>query len=636
MVQLTLPNGDYLDFDGPVTAQRAVETIGSGLARDALVAEVNDELVDLNTVIEEDADFKVHTWSTPEGKETFRHTTAHIMAQALLRVYPEAKITIGPPTEDGFYYDIDHEPFTPEDLRAIEEEMQRVVDEDHDVTRREVSYDEARELLSDNKYKLEILEDINEAGDTITVYEQGEFTDLCRGPHLPSTGRVKAFKLLRSSGAYWRGDETNEQLQRIYGTSFPKQKELDEYVERLEEAKKRDHRKLGSKHKLFTSSALVGKGLPVFQPKGAQMRETLKQYLWDLHKTKGYRRVHTPHIAKWDLYETSGHADKFGDELFTVEGRDSEFVLKPMNCPHHMQIYDDNHYSYRDLPIRYFEPGTVYRDEQSGELSGLLRVRSITQDDGHLFCTPDQIEQEVRTIVEIVKEFYGRLDMLDDYRVSLSVRDEDDDAYLGSDEVWEQAESALEEVAEQNGLPYEVVEGEAAFYGPKLDFMFKDALGREWQLATCQLDFNLPRRFDLSYKAEDNTEKRPVVIHRAITGSLERFLGVMIEHFDASFPTWLAPEQVRVVTVADRNIEYADGVVDTLRNEGFRVETDHRTESVGKKIRSGEIDKVPYVLVLGDEEEENRSVNVRSREEGVLGEMGVEEFLDVLVSETSA
>jgi threonyl-tRNA synthetase len=558
------------------------------------------------------------------------------MAQALLRVYPEAKITIGPPTEDGFYYDIDHEPFTPEDLRAIEEEMQRVVDEDHDVTRREVSYDEARELLSDNKYKLEILEDINEAGDTITVYEQGEFTDLCRGPHLPSTGRVKAFKLLRSSGAYWRGDETNEQLQRIYGTSFPKQKELDEYVERLEEAKKRDHRKLGSKHKLFTSSALVGKGLPVFQPKGAQMRETLKQYLWDLHKTKGYRRVHTPHIAKWDLYETSGHADKFGDELFTVEGRDSEFVLKPMNCPHHMQIYDDNHYSYRDLPIRYFEPGTVYRDEQSGELSGLLRVRSITQDDGHLFCTPDQIEQEVRTIVEIVKEFYGRLDMLDDYRVSLSVRDEDDDAYLGSDEVWEQAESALEEVAEQNGLPYEVVEGEAAFYGPKLDFMFKDALGREWQLATCQLDFNLPRRFDLSYKAEDNTEKRPVVIHRAITGSLERFLGVMIEHFDASFPTWLAPEQVRVVTVADRNIEYADGVVDTLRNEGFRVETDHRTESVGKKIRSGEIDKVPYVLVLGDEEEENRSVNVRSREEGVLGEMGVEEFLDVLVSETSA
>lgn len=636
MVQLTLPNGDHLDFDGPVTAQKAVEAIGSGLARDALVAEVNDELVDLDTVIDEDADFKVHTWSTPEGKETFRHTTAHIMAQALLRVYPESKITIGPPTEDGFYYDIDHEPFTPEDLRAIEDEMQRVVEEDHDVTRREVSYDEARELLSDNKYKLEILEDIKEAGDTITVYEQGEFTDLCRGPHLPSTGRVKAFKLLRSSGAYWRGDENNEQLQRIYGTSFPNQKDLDKYVERLEEAKKRDHRKLGSKHKLFTSSALVGKGLPVFQPKGAQMRETLKQYLWDLHKTKGYRRVHTPHIAKWDLYETSGHADKFGDELFTVEGRDSEFVLKPMNCPHHMQIYDDNHYSYRDLPIRYFEPGTVYRDEQSGELSGLLRVRSITQDDGHLFCTPDQIEQEVRTIVEIVKEFYGRLDMLDDYRVSLSVRDEDDDAYLGSDEVWEQAESALEEVAEQNGLPYEVVEGEAAFYGPKLDFMFKDALGREWQLATCQLDFNLPRRFDLSYKAEDNTEKRPVVIHRAITGSLERFLGVMIEHFDASFPTWLAPEQVRVVTVADRNIEYADGVVNTLRGEGFRVETDHRTESVGKKIRSGEIDKVPYVLVLGDDEEENRSVNVRSREEGVLGEMSVEEFLDVLVSETGA
>jgi threonyl-tRNA synthetase len=634
MTTLTLPNGDELDFDEAVTAREAAEAIGSGLADDALVAEFDGELIDLSTTIEDDGSFKVYTWDDEEGKEVFRHTTAHVLAQAVERLYDDVDITIGPPTEDGFYYDFDAEPFTDEDLRDIEEEMQVIVDEDYDVEREEVSYEEARERLEGNAYKLDILEDIKDAGETISFYSQGEFDDLCRGPHLPSTGRIKAFKLLRSSGAYWRGDEHNTQLQRIYGTSYPREKDLDDHLAFLEEAKERDHRKLGAEHDLFTSSSLVGKGLPVFQPKGARMREILKEYLWSLHEDKGYERIWTPHIAKWDLYETSGHAEKFGDELFTVDGRDSEFVLKPMNCPHHMQIYDDNHFSYRDLPVRYFEPATVYRDEQSGELSGLLRVRSITQDDGHLFCTPEQIEDEVTTIVEIVKEFYDRLDMLDDYKVSLSVRDPDaKDDYLGSDDIWETAESALEGVAEDLDLPFEVIEGEAAFYGPKLDFLFYDALDREWQLATVQLDFNLPERFDLTYKASDNDEKRPVVIHRAITGSLERFLGVMIEHFKASFPLWLSPEQVRVITVTDENEDYADSVVGELNEHGFRVETDYRDESVGKKIAEAETSKAPYVLVLGGDEEENESVNVRSREDGVIGEMSVDDFVERLDSE---
>ena len=634
MTTLTLPNGDELDFDEAITAREAVEAIGSGLADDALVAEFDGELIDLSATIEDDGEFKVYTWDDDEGKEVFRHTTAHVLAQAVQRLYDDVDITIGPPTEDGFYYDFDAEPFTDEDLRDIEEEMQVIVDEDYDVEREEVSYEEARERLEGNAYKLDILEDIKDAGETISFYSQGEFEDLCRGPHLPSTGRIKAFKLLRSSGAYWRGDEHNTQLQRIYGTSYPREKDLDDHLAFLEEAKERDHRKLGAEHDLFTSSSLVGKGLPVFQPKGARMREILKEYLWSLHEDKGYERIWTPHIAKWDLYETSGHAEKFGDELFTVDGRDSEFVLKPMNCPHHMQIYDDNHFSYRDLPVRYFEPATVYRDEQSGELSGLLRVRSITQDDGHLFCTPEQIEDEVTTIVEIVKEFYDRLDMLDDYKVSLSVRDPDaKDDYLGSDDIWETAESALEGVAEDLDLPFEVIEGEAAFYGPKLDFLFYDALDREWQLATVQLDFNLPERFDLTYKASDNDEKRPVVIHRAITGSLERFLGVMIEHFKASFPLWLSPEQVRVITVTDENEDYADSVVGELNEHGFRVETDYRDESVGKKIAEAETSKAPYVLVLGGDEEENESVNVRSREDGVIGEMSVDDFIERLDSE---
>lgn len=634
MTTLTLPNGNELDFDGSVTAREAVEAIGPGLAEDALVAEFDGDLVDLSATISDDGAFKVYTWDDEEGKEVFRHTTAHVLAQAVERLYDDVDITIGPPTEDGFYYDFDAEPFTDEDLRDIEEEMRVIVEKDYEVSREELSYEEAKERLHGNEYKLEILEDIKDAGETISFYSQGEFGDLCRGPHLPSTGYIEAFQLLRSSGAYWRGDEHNEQLQRIYGTSYPRQKDLDDHLELLEEAKERDHRKLGAEHDLFTSSSLVGKGLPLFQPKGATMRRILEDYLWDLHRDRGYERVRTPHIAKWDLYETSGHAEKFDDGIFTVDGMDAEFVLKPMNCPHHMQIYEDNHFSYRDLPVRYFEHGTVYRDELSGELSGLTRVRSLTIDDGHLFCTPDQIKEEIESIVDIIKTFYDRLDMLDDYWVSFSVRDPDEpEAYLGSDAIWERSEAALEDIAESYELPYDRVEGEAAFYGPKLDFMFKDALDRDWQLATVQVDFNLAKRFDLTYKDSDNDEKHPVVIHRAITGSLERFLGVMIEHFKASFPLWLSPEQVRVITVTDENEDYADGVVADLEDHGFRVETDYRDESVGKKIAEAETSKVPYVLVLGGDEEENESVNVRSREDGVIGEMGLDGFVERLRDE---
>ena len=631
-MNLTLPNGDILEVEEGCTVKKAVEKIGSGLAKDTLVGELDGKLVDVTHTITEDANFKVHTWDSDKGKEVFRHTTAHIMAQALLRLFPEAKVTIGPPTDDGFYYDIDHPPFDDDDLEAIEAEMQNIVDEAYSIEREEVSIDEARERFADNKYKLEILDDIEEEGSTVSLYSQGEFTDLCRGPHLPNTGYVKAFKLLRVSGAYWRGDENNKQLQRIYGTSFPRQKALDKYITLREEAKKRDHRKLGPQHNLYTASGLVGKGLPLFGPQGTKIRNAVIDYLWELHKEEGYEQVTTPHITKWDLYQTSGHADKFGDELFTVQGQSSEFVLKPMNCPHHTQIFDSQHHSYRDLPIRYFEPGVVYRDEQSGELSGLLRVRSITIDDGHIFCTPEQIEKEVSTVVQIIKKMYTRLGMLDDYWVSLSVRD-DSDAYLGSDEVWDKAEKALTRVAENQELTYKRIEGEAAFYGPKLDFMFKDSLGREWQLATVQCDFNMPNRFGLTYDDEDGEKKEPVMIHRAITGSVERFMGVLIEHFEASFPLWLAPTQIQIVSVSDDSNDYASSVADTLSKEGFRVDTDFRNETVSKKIRDAEISHVPYTVVLGSNEEDNSSVNIRSREEGVIGEQSVSEFIQLLSEE---
>jgi threonyl-tRNA synthetase len=494
----------------------------------------------------------------------------------------------------------------------------------------EVTEKDARDRFSKNEFKLELIGEIVTKGEPITLYTAAGFTDLCRGGHAENPAKeinVDSFALDRIAGAYWRGSEKNPMLTRIYGLAFENKDELEAYRLQQEEAKKRDHRKLGVELKLFTLSALVGSGLPLLQPKGAVIRHEIEDYLWELHKNKGYGRVWTPHIAKEALYETSGHAAKFGDELFRVSGKEEQFIMKPMNCPHHMQIFADNQFSYRDMPVRYFEPATVYRDEKTGQLSGLTRVRAITQDDGHLFCRPSQIEEEVGVIVSVIKEFYATMGMLDGYWVSLSVRGEGGN-YLGTNEVWEKAEAALEKAAKDNALPFTRVEGEAAFYGPKLDFIFKDALGRPWQLATIQCDFNLPERFELEYTNEQGEKERPVVIHRAISGSLERFMGVMIEHYAGAFPTWLAPVQVKILPVSgEKHGAYGAEVLAALRAAGARAELDAADESLGKKIRNGKTEKVPYLLVVGDAEVEAKTLSVESRDNGKLGALDVDTFV---------
>ena len=541
-----------------------------------------------------------------------RHTLAHLLAAAVKDIYEkdgtQPKLTIGPAIDTGFYYDIDFEGTrkpSEEDLVLVERRMKELLPSWKEFTHREVSADEAKGWAGSNQYKQELIDEIVTKGEKITLYKAGDFEDLCRGGHAEHPAKdipIDSFTLDRVAGAYWRGDEKNPMLTRIYGLAFDTKAELDAFKTQREEAEKRDHKKLGRELKLFTISPLVGAGLPLLQPKGAVIRREIEEYLWELHRSKGYDRVWTPHIAKHDLYETSGHAAKFGDEIFRVTGKDDEFYMKPMNCPHHMQIFSDNRFSYRDLPVRYFEPATVYRDEKTGQLGGLTRVRSITQDDGHLFCRISQIGEEVSTIVGIIREFYATMGMLDGYWVSLSVRGEDRSKYLGSDDAWDAAEASLEEAARENRLNYRRVEGEAAFYGPKLDFMFKDAIGRQWQLATIQCDFNLPERFDLYYINEAGEKERPVVIHRAISGSLERFMGVAIEHFAGAFPLWLAPVQVRVLPIGERHIEFAKEVSNGLRAAGVRSEADTSNETLGKKIRAGKSEKIPYLVVIGDAE----------------------------------
>lgn len=536
--------------------------------------------------------------------------------------FPHALPTIGPAIDNGFYYDFDFslgESPKDEDLKRIEKQMKKALSSWKSFSHRVVTPDEARVVFQGNQFKTELINDLEKNGETITLYTVGEgqteFTDLCRGGHCESPASdidVDSFRLASLAGAYWRGDEKNPMLTRIYGLAFDTKDALDAYLIQLEEAKKRDHRKLGAEMKLFTLSSLVGSGLPLLQPRGAIIRREIEEYLWELHKNKGYERVWTPHIAKEVLYETSGHAAKFGDELFRVSGKEESFILKPMNCPHHMQIFADNQFSYRNLPIRYFEPATVYRDEKTGQLAGLTRVRSITQDDGHLFCRVSQINDEVTTIVGIIREFYKTMNLLDGYWVRLSVRGEGG-MYIGDDAVWEKAEYALEEAAKLRSLPYTRVEGEAAFYGPKLDFMFKDAIGREWQLATIQCDFNLPERFDLSFINEKGEKERPVVIHRAISGSLERFMGVMIEHFGGNFPLWLSPEHVRVVPVSDVHNAYAEQIVNELKSIGVRVTLDDSNDSMGKKIRNAKKDRLPYFVVVGDAEVSDKTVTLESR-----------------------
>ncbi len=571
-----------------------------------------------------------------------RHTLAHVLAMAVLKRNLDVKMSIGPTTDTGFYYDFEFasKDDTPgeADLNKIAKEMRNTLKRGFEPEYKEISASDARELFKDQPYKLELIEGIEakikEAGGKITTYTIGDFTDLCEGPHVEKLREIKSdsFALTHVAGAYWRGDENNTMLTRIYGVAFDSKEELDEYLEMREEAKKRDHRKLGKELDLFTFSDLVGAGLPLFTPKGALMRNLIVEKIQSIQKKYDYLPVWIPHITKSDLYKTSGHWDKFGDELFHVKGQsDTEFVMKPMNCPHHTQIYASSPKSYRNLPIRYTEATTNYRDEQAGELLGLSRVRSITQDDGHVFCTEDQIEQEVRIIANVVKEFYTSLDMFKDdtYWVSLSVRDPNTpDKYLGDSKVWDKSEKILEDIAKKEGLNYKRVEGEAAFYGPKLDFMFKDALGREWQLATIQLDFTMPLRFKLEYTDSNNEKKTPVMIHRAIAGSLERFMSVIIEHFAGAFPLWLSPVQVSILPISEAHIDYAKEVTDFLKSKDIRVELDESNETLGKKIRNVKTSKVPYFLVIGDEEMKNKEVTLESRDDGKVGSMTTETFVE--------
>lgn len=564
-----------------------------------------------------------------ENIEKIRHSLSHIMAQAVLEFWPKAKIGMGPAIENGFYYDFEFPaPPTTDDLAKIEDRMQEIIRQGEKFEKEEISKIKAKKLFANQKYKLELISEL--PGKTVTIYTSGSFVDLCKGPHIKSTKEidVNAFKLTKIAGAYWKGNEKNKMLTRIYAAAFATEKELSDYTNMLAEAEKRDHRKLGQELKLFTISELVGAGLPLLQPNGMILRKEIEDYLWDLHKNKGYSRVWTPHITKKGLYETSGHAAKFGDELFRVKAGDEDFFIKPMNCPHHMQIFADNQFSYRDMPVRYFEPATVYRYEKTGELSGLTRVRAVTQDDGHLFCRVSQISEEVDTIVSIIKEFYTTMKMLEGYWVRLSVRGKDKSKYIGTDKAWKEAEAALEKSAKENNLNYKRVEGEAAFYGPKLDFMFKDAIGREWQLATIQCDFNLPERFDLSFVNEKGEKERPVVIHRAISGSLERFMGVMIEHFAGAFPVWLAPVQVAIIPISEKHLIYASKIKKELQENNIRFELKDENETLGKKIRAAEMQKIPYLLIIGDKEIDANAVSVRERGKGDLGQMPTEKFIE--------
>lgn len=573
-----------------------------------------------------------------------RHSYSHVLAQAVLRMFPEAKLAIGPVIDTGFYYDFElPRTLIPEDLSLLEQHMKEIIEEKQQFEVYSEPTDKAIQFLraANQPFKVELVEDLvkNEGITEVTFYKTGEhFVDLCEGPHVENTKELRwdCFKLDKIAGAYFRGDEKRPMLQRIYGLAFGSKDELKAYLTQMEEARKRDHRVLGQQLKLFTVSQLVGAGLPLLQPRGMSIRKELEDYLWALHKVKGYHRVWTPHLAKAELYETSGHSKHYMDDMFSVKGGSSkeDFYVKPMNCPHHMQLFTDNQFSYRDMPVRYFEPATVYRDEKSGQLSGLTRVRALTQDDGHLFCRVSQIREEVGTIVEVIKDFYTTMGMMNDYWVRLSVRDDDASKWLGSDEAWTAAESALEDVAAKYALPIVRGEGEAAFYGPKLDFMFKDCIGREWQLSTIQCDFNLPERFDLSYTNEEGNKERPVVIHRAIAGSIERFMGVMIEHFAGAFPTWMAPIQVALLPVSTTHDEFASALRVELESHDVRVITmDSAQNSLGKRIREAEMQKIPYMLVIGDKEVEGQSLAVRSYKTKEQKEVVKVDFLNSLLEE---
>jgi len=638
MINITLPDNSVRQYPKGTTAMEVALSISEGLARNVLAAKVDGQVWDSTRPLEHDVRLQLLTWNDTEGKATMWHSSAHLMAEAIEQLYPGVKFGIGPDIENGFYYDMDFgdKSLTPEDLTAIEAKMLELARQKQTFTRREVSKAEAIEYFSrkNDEYKLELISDL--ADGEITFYESGTFTDLCRGPHLADTSQVKAVKLLNIAGAYWRGDEKRKQLTRVYGITFPKQKELEEYLVLLEEAKKRDHRKLGKELELFTFSQKVGSGLPLWLPKGAQLRERLEQFLKNLQRKAGYYPVITPHIGNVELYKTSGHFQKYGKDSFQpihtpIEGE--QFMLKPMNCPHHCEIYNSKPRSYKDLPVRFAEFGTVYRYEQSGELHGLTRVRGFTQDDAHLFCRPDQLKDEFKSVIDIVLHIFRILDFKN-YTAQVSLRDPDNkEKYIGTDENWEKAEKAIIEAAAEKGLQTVVEVGEAAFYGPKLDFMVKDALGRKWQLGTIQVDYNLPERFDLEYTGSDNQKHRPVMIHRAPFGSMERFVAVLLEHTAGNFPLWLTPDQAIILPISEKYLDYAKKVADMLANSEIRALVDERNEKTGRKIRDAELLKIPYMLIVGEKEEATESVSVRKHGQGDLGSFTIENFASLIHEE---
>ena len=641
MIKITLPDGTIKEYDKGSTPMDVAMSISEGLARKVISAKFNDLIVETKTPMNEDGALVLYTWTTDAGKKAFWHSTSHIVAQALEELYPGIKLTIGPAIANGFYYDIDlpEGSISDKDFPVIEKKALEIARGKHDFKMRSVSKADALTKYKEegNEYKVELIENLEDG--TITFCDHDTFTDLCRGGHIPNTGIVKAIKILSVAGAYWRGDENKPQLTRVYGISFPKQKELTEYLELLEEAKKRDHRKLGRELELFTFSQKVGQGLPLWLPKGAALRERLEQFLKKAQKKAGYEMVISPHIGQKELYVTSGHYEKYGADSFqpihTPKGGE-EFLLKPMNCPHHCEIFNHKPYSYRDLPKRFAEFGTVYRYEQSGELHGLTRVRGFTQDDAHIFCTPDQLDEEFKNVIDLSLYVLGSLGF-DNFTAQVSIRDLDKpEKYIGSVENWEKAENAIINAAKEKGLDFVIEKGEAAFYGPKLDFMVKDALGRQWQLGTIQVDYNLPERFDLTYKGSDNQSHRPVMIHRAPFGSMERFIALLLEHTGGNFPLWLIPEQAIILPVSEKNEKYAEKVLKSLENNEIRALVDGRNETVGKKIREAEMNKIPFMLIVGENDEAANTISVRRHGGEDLGAISVSDFSDLVNKEINS
>lgn len=634
LVTLTFPDGTQKDYPKGVTGYEVAESISKGLARNSLSITLGDEIQDLDQPVERDDTIKINTWDTEDGQYTFWHSSAHLLAEAIQELYPDAKFGIGPPIENGFYYDIDfgEESFGQDDIEKVENKMIELARKKSEFTKRNVSKQEALNFYrkKSNEYKVDLIEGLEDGN--ITFYQQGDFVDLCRGPHLPDTSPIKAVKLTKLAGAYWRGDSDSEQLTRIYGITFPKQKMLDEYLERIEEAQKRDHKKLGKELGIYMMDSMVGSGLPLWLPNGTVLRRTLESFLREEQKKRGYQEVITPHIANIELYKKSGHYPYYKDSQFNpMEVDEDEYMLKPMNCPHHHRIYSNELRSYRDLPVRLAEFGTVYRYEQSGELNGLSRVRGFTQDDAHIYCTHDQLKDEIKHVIDLTQFVFNTFGMPVDIR--LSFRDDNEEKYGGNTEYWERAQKEIKEVADEIELHYKIVEGEASFYGPKIDFIIRDAIGRKWQLGTVQVDYVMPERFDLTYVGSDNEKHRPVIIHRAPFGSMERFVSILIEHFAGDFPLWLAPQQIKILTISEDYEEYANHCAKLFEASGFRVQVDSRAEKVGSKIRDAETSKIPYMVIVGSQEQKDGTVSVRRHKMGDIGTFLLDEFLNKISTE---